>query len=93
MKEHIDWNDSYRDGNLPWDTGRPAAFRVRRTIFEPEFKSSRPDCNFYGIGNCPVQFGNKAIQTDENRLTCPVTRLSLSAGLLRSDVPAEHAVL
>ena len=25
MKEHIDWNDSYRDGNLPWDTGRPSS--------------------------------------------------------------------
>src|SRR5262245_46633167 len=21
MTEHIDWNDRYRDGNLPWDTG------------------------------------------------------------------------
>lgn len=25
MKEHADWNDSYRDGNLPWDTGVPSA--------------------------------------------------------------------
>jgi methyl halide transferase len=25
MKEHADWNDSYRDGNLPWDTGRPSS--------------------------------------------------------------------
>ena len=25
MKEHHDWNDSYRDGNLPWDTGRPSS--------------------------------------------------------------------
>ena len=25
MKEHPDWNDSYRDGNLPWDTGRPSS--------------------------------------------------------------------
>ena len=25
MKEHIDWNDRYRDGNLPWDTGRPSS--------------------------------------------------------------------
>jgi len=24
MKEHRDWNESYRDGNLPWDTGRPS---------------------------------------------------------------------
>jgi methyl halide transferase len=25
MKDHPDWNDSYRDGNLPWDTGRPSS--------------------------------------------------------------------
>jgi methyl halide transferase len=25
MKEHADWNDCYRDGNLPWDTGRPSS--------------------------------------------------------------------
>src|SRR5262245_16471205 len=25
MREHIDWNDRYRDGNLPWDTGQPSS--------------------------------------------------------------------
>jgi methyl halide transferase len=25
MKEHIDWNDSYREGKLPWDTGVPSS--------------------------------------------------------------------
>jgi len=25
MTEHIDWNDRYRDGNLPWDTGQPSS--------------------------------------------------------------------
>ena len=25
MKDHIDWNGSYRDGNLPWDTGQPSS--------------------------------------------------------------------
>src|SRR5215471_12849600 len=25
MPEHNDWNDRYRDGNLPWDTGRPSS--------------------------------------------------------------------
>src|SRR5262249_50729465 len=25
MKEHPDWNDCYRDGSLPWDTGRPSS--------------------------------------------------------------------
>jgi SAM-dependent methyltransferase len=25
MTEHTDWNDRYRAGELPWDTGRPSA--------------------------------------------------------------------
>jgi SAM-dependent methyltransferase len=25
MTENIQWNDRYRDGNLPWDTGRPSS--------------------------------------------------------------------
>ena len=25
MPEQIDWNDRYRDGDLPWDTGRPSS--------------------------------------------------------------------
>ena len=33
MKEHPDWNDSYRDGNLPWDTGRPSSELQR--VFSP----------------------------------------------------------
>jgi len=25
MKSHADWNESYREGNLPWDTGHPSS--------------------------------------------------------------------
>jgi len=25
MTEPIEWNDRYREGNLPWDTGRPSS--------------------------------------------------------------------
>src|SRR5437660_8061022 len=25
MTDHIQWNDRYRDGNLPWDTGQPSS--------------------------------------------------------------------
>jgi 2-polyprenyl-3-methyl-5-hydroxy-6-metoxy-1,4-benzoquinol methylase len=25
MNQHADWNDRYREGNLPWDTGRPSS--------------------------------------------------------------------
>src|SRR5215510_6728110 len=29
MAENIDWNDRYRDGNLPWDTGQPSSELLR----------------------------------------------------------------
>lgn len=29
MKEHSDWNDSYKSGNLPWDTGHPSTELLR----------------------------------------------------------------
>ena len=25
MTEHIEWNERYRNGNLPWDTGLPSS--------------------------------------------------------------------
>jgi SAM-dependent methyltransferase len=31
MSEPHDWNDRYRDGNLPWDTGRPSS-ELQRTL-------------------------------------------------------------
>jgi SAM-dependent methyltransferase len=31
MTEHTDWNDRYRDGSLPWDTGRPSS-ELQRVI-------------------------------------------------------------
>jgi len=38
MPEHMAWNDRYRDGNLPWDTGRPSSELhsvVSRNAIEP----------------------------------------------------------
>jgi SAM-dependent methyltransferase len=29
MTEALEWNDRYRDGNLPWDTGRPSSELLR----------------------------------------------------------------
>lgn len=31
MSEHRDWNESYREGNLPWDTGHPST-ELQRVI-------------------------------------------------------------
>jgi hypothetical protein len=31
MKEYADWNDCYRDGNLPWDTAGPSSDRNKWT--------------------------------------------------------------
>jgi methyl halide transferase len=33
MTDHIDWDNRYRDGNLPWDTGRPSS-ELRRIVSE-----------------------------------------------------------
>lgn len=33
MKEHSDWNDSYKSGNLPWDTGKRST-ELQRVISE-----------------------------------------------------------
>lgn len=33
MKQHADWNESYREGNLPWDTGRPSS-ELKRVVQE-----------------------------------------------------------
>jgi SAM-dependent methyltransferase len=40
MKEHPDWNDSYRDGNLPWDTGRPSS-ELQRACSQHSIQPSR----------------------------------------------------
>ena len=37
MKDHLDWNDSYRDGNLPWDTGR-ASLELQRVLSRNEIR-------------------------------------------------------
>src|SRR4249920_1669368 len=45
MKEHPDWNDSYRDGNLPWDTGRPSS--ELESVFR---RNTIPPCRALEIG-------------------------------------------
>jgi SAM-dependent methyltransferase len=38
MTEHIEWNDRYRDGILPWDTGQPSSELqrvLRRNSIQP----------------------------------------------------------
>lgn len=40
MKEHRDWNDSYRDGNLPWDTGRPSS-ELQRVLSQNKIEPCR----------------------------------------------------
>jgi SAM-dependent methyltransferase len=45
MKTHADWNDSYRDGKLPWDTGRPSS-ELQRVVSQ---KTGRP-CRALELG-------------------------------------------
>ncbi|HEX6960380.1 MAG TPA: class I SAM-dependent methyltransferase [Lacipirellula sp.] len=40
MTEPIVWNDRYRDGNLPWDTGRPSS-ELERAVRENRIKPCR----------------------------------------------------
>jgi hypothetical protein len=40
MIENIDWNDHYRDGNLPWDTGRPSS-ELQRVLTQHNIQPCR----------------------------------------------------
>jgi SAM-dependent methyltransferase len=45
MKDHADWNDSYRQGNLPWDTGRLSS-ELQRVIRQ----NAIPPCRALELG-------------------------------------------
>jgi SAM-dependent methyltransferase len=40
MTEPIEWNDRYRDGNLPWDTGRPSS-ELQRIVSQRRIRPCR----------------------------------------------------
>jgi SAM-dependent methyltransferase len=40
MTEHIEWNDRYRDGNLPWDTGQPSS-QLQRVVTQTPLQPCR----------------------------------------------------
>ena len=40
MKDHRDWNESYREGNMPWDTGHPSS-ELQRVIREHKIQPCR----------------------------------------------------
>lgn len=40
MTEHTAWNDRYRDGDLPWDTGRPSS-ELQRVLTEYKVQPCR----------------------------------------------------
>jgi SAM-dependent methyltransferase len=40
MTDHIVWNDRYRDGNLPWDTGQPSS-ELQRAINRNQIQPCR----------------------------------------------------
>src|SRR6476469_2532010 len=40
MTEQMEWNDRYRDGNLPWDTGRPSS-ELQRVLSRNTIQSCR----------------------------------------------------
>ena len=40
MTENIEWNDRYRDGDLPWDTGRPSS-ELQRVVSQNAIRPCR----------------------------------------------------
>jgi SAM-dependent methyltransferase len=40
MKDHPAWNDSYRDGMMPWDTGRPSS-ELQRVVTQHAIHACR----------------------------------------------------
>ena len=40
MTENIEWNDRYREGDLPWDTGRPSS-ELQRVLSQNKIQPSR----------------------------------------------------
>jgi SAM-dependent methyltransferase len=40
MTQHIEWNDRYRDGDLPWDTGQPSS-QLKRVISQNSIEPCR----------------------------------------------------
>jgi len=40
MTEQIHWNDRYRDGNMPWDTGRPSS-ELQRVLMQNAIQPCR----------------------------------------------------
>jgi SAM-dependent methyltransferase len=40
MTEHIEWNERYRDGDLPWDTGKPSS-ELQRVVSQNTIQPCR----------------------------------------------------
>src|SRR6186713_2951459 len=61
MTEHIDWNDRYQDGNLPWDTGRPSS-ELQRVLSQNTIQPCRALDLGCGTGTNSVWLAQQGFQ-------------------------------
>jgi methyl halide transferase len=61
MTEQIDWNDRYREGNLPWDTGRPST-ELERIIHQNAIEPCRALELGCGTGTNSVWLAQKGFE-------------------------------
>jgi methyl halide transferase len=61
MKEHADWNDCYRDGNLPWDTGRPSS-ELQRVLSQHAIQPCRALDIGCGTGSSSVWLAQQGFE-------------------------------
>jgi SAM-dependent methyltransferase len=61
MTEHRDWNESYRGGDLPWDTGRPSS-ELQRVFNENKIQPCRTLELGCGTGSNSVWLGQQGFE-------------------------------
>jgi SAM-dependent methyltransferase len=61
MTEHKDWNDRYREGDLPWDTGRPSS-ELQRVVSRNAIQPCRALEIGCGTGTNSVWLGQQGFE-------------------------------
>ena len=61
MKEHADWNDCYRDGNLPWDTARPSS-ELQRVLTQHAIQPCRALDIGCGTGSSSIWLAHQGFE-------------------------------